>query len=198
MGLSDLVFILLLFIALVIIYYATYNSTITYYIEPTGIDPTFVEQARQILKESNINNRYKLKEVSSSNQADIDIILVARDKLHDSDDVDEFYPGTKKKIWFSYTWQKPKPHIAIDSINWLEGVPESGLSLNNYRKYVIQHEFMHALGYDHQPCNVATALNGICPVLYQATRGPPAGFKAGYQVTEFDYQKRLDDAALPE
>jgi hypothetical protein len=47
------------------------------------------------------------------------------------------------------------------------------------------------LGFDHQPCNNDTAPNGICPVLYQSTRGCPTGFKCGYEVTKFDYNKKI-------
>ena len=50
---------------------------------------------------------------------------------------------------------------------------------------------MHALGYDHQPCNTTTATNGRCPIMYQSTIGCPEGFKCGYNISAADYTKRL-------
>ena len=50
---------------------------------------------------------------------------------------------------------------------------------------------MHALGYDHQKCDSNTAVNGVCPILYQATRGCPDGFKCGYEVLPVDYNDKI-------
>ncbi len=169
------------------------EQNITYYIHTSLSNPEFKQETRGILKNSAINHKYKIKEVNDPNAADIVIELRSRVSLNVDHNKPEYYPGTNKQIRFSFTWQRPKPYIAIDDINWTYGVAESGLSIDEYRKYVIQHEFMHALGYDHQPCNNETASHGRCPVLYQATRGPPKGFKAGYEVTPIDYTKKLDN-----
>lgn len=190
--LSDYFYVILLII--VIAYFVLQNNkTITYYVEPSNIDVNFQNEVIKILSTSKINDYYKIQPAGES--SDITIRLVDRKKLHE-DETSEYYPGTNKKIWFSYTWQHPKPHIGIDSGNWLYGVPESKLSLEEYRKYVIRHEFMHALGYDHQPCNATTSINGTCPVLYQATRGPPTGFNSGTDVIDADFKARIDNAYL--
>ncbi len=189
--LSSLGNIILLIILGIVVYFALKQKVITYYIIPSDTNPEFTKETREILSRSSINDRYKIKEVPSRDQADITIELRSRASLTKEHGKPEYYPGTKKQIRFSFTWQRPKPYIAIDDVNWTYGVNESGLSIPEYRKYVIQHEFMHALGFDHQPCNKNTAPNGVCPVLYQSTRGPPKGFRCGYEVTDVDYTKKL-------
>jgi len=188
--------LLIIILIIVLCIWHKYNQAITYYVEPSELDNQFTHEVINIIRTSNINKKIKLKNVSQQKDADITIRLVHRSKLLNVYGKPEFYPGTNKKIWFSFTWQEPKPHIAIDSENWLKGVEESGLSLHDYRKYVIRHEFMHALGYDHQPCNELTAVNGRCPILYQATRGPPKGFQSGIEINEYDYTKRLPKTYL--
>lgn len=75
--------------------------------------------------------------------------------------------------------------IEIDEGNW-RGDNRSGLSIDEYKQYVILHEFLHAFGYDHQECNESTIhiVNGEkrCPIMYQSTKGPPPGtdFKCGF------------------
>jgi hypothetical protein len=189
--LGELGLLFVLFIAVVLLYLITKRKEITYYIEPSVADSNFTSEVRKILHDSSINNTHIIKEVLDVNIADIHIELTPRDQLNKFYDKDELYPGTNRKIWFSFTTQYPKPRIYIDEINWLYGVTDSKLSLTEYRRYVIQHEFMHALGYDHQVCDNSTAPNGVCPVLYQATRGCPSGFKCGYKVTPYDYNKKI-------
>lgn len=191
--LSDVGNLLLLVLAGIILYFLLRTKEITYYIVPSENNIDFARETREILAHSDINNRYSIKEVSDKKQADITIELRSRASLTNDHSKIEYYPGTNKQIRFSFTWQHPKPYIAIDDINWTYGVEESGLSLHEYRKYVIQHEFLHALGFDHQPCTAETAVNGRCPVLYQATRGPPKGFQAGYEIIPVDYTKKLDN-----
>ncbi len=160
---------------------------------PSATNPEFQSETREIIRNSNMNTKYSIHEVGSRDLADVTIELRSRDSLTADHSKVEYYPGTNKRIRFSFTWQRPKPYVAIDDVNWTYGVDESGLSVKDYRKYVIQHEFMHALGYDHQPCNADTAKNGVCPILFQATRGPPVGFKSGYEVTDIDYTKKLEN-----
>ena len=162
-----------------------------YYIHDSNTNLEFKAETRAILINSRINNKFTIRETDDQKLADISIELRSRSSLTKHHSNLEYYPGTTKPIRFSFTWQYTKPYIAIDDINWTNGVKESGLSLFEYRKYVIQHEFMHALGYDHQPCNTNTAVNGVCPILYQSTRGPPVGFKSGYEVLDIDYTKKI-------
>ncbi len=191
--LSDFGNLLLLILAGIILYFLMKDRCITYFIHPSTSNPEFKGETREILKHSAINNKYKIREVDDIKTADIVIELRSRSSLNAEHDTPEYYPGTNKQIRFSFTWQRPKPYIAIDDVNWTYGVSESGLSIRDYRKYVIQHEFMHALGYDHQPCNIETASQGRCPILFQATRGPPKGFQAGYEVIPIDYTKKLEN-----
>jgi hypothetical protein len=188
--LQDLGYLGILFLAFCIgvVIYLMKQNVIFYAIVGTS---DFVSETKQIIESSNVNNTHNVRYTPDINSADIVIRLVPRKELTKYHSKIEYYPGSQKQIRFSFTWQKPKPHIAIDNINWRDGVPESGLTLSQYRRYVIQHEFMHALGYDHQPCNAETAPGGVCPVLYQSTRGPPAGFKCGHEITEFDYGKKI-------
>ena len=188
---NTIINLLLLLLVGIFLYYVSKFKDITYYIIPSKTNPEFVNETKEILKHSNINNKYSIKNVDNPSNADITIELRSRDSLTADHSKIEYYPGTDKQIRFSFTWQRPKPYIAIDDMNWTYGVQESGLTLSEYRKYVIQHEFMHALGFDHQPCNKRTAKNGQCPILYQATRGPPSGFKSGIEVTDLDYTKKL-------
>lgn len=185
---------LLIFVLFIIVCFIIYNKFfryIYYYIVPSHTNPEFENETENILKTSNINKTHKILRVYNRNSADIVIELRSRSSLDDEHSEKEYYPGTKKQIRFSFTWQHPKPYIAIDDHNWTFGVPESNLSVADYRKYVIRHEFMHALGYDHIPCNTKTAKNGVCPVLYQATRGPPSGFIAGTDVSNEDYSNKI-------
>jgi hypothetical protein len=189
--LDDIALLVVLFVALVLYYLLSKSDLISYYID-TNVSLDFAWEAHNILLASNVNKTHKIGPADSKNQSDIEIYLVPRkDMIKMRTKPDEYYPGTNKKIYFSWTYLKPKPIIYIDEDNWLYGIPESGLSLSDYRKYVIQHEFMHALGYDHQPCNVETAINGVCPIMFQSTRGCPKGFACGKEITPVDYKKLL-------
>ena len=194
--LSDIVKLLFLIIAGALIYLILMPTYITYYIVPSDTNVEFKPETRQILQTSAINKRYNIKEVQDKNQADIVIELRDRSSLDEHHRIPEYYPGTQKQIRFSLTWQAPKPYIAVDKDNWTYGVPESKLSLQEYRNYVIRHEFMHGLGFDHQPCDASTAVNGVCPVLYQATRGAPSEFKCGQDVLNADFTKKIPGAYI--
>jgi hypothetical protein len=167
------------------------NIPLNYYVFKSEHDDQFVNKVQNIINNSEINNR--LNFVNDINKANIvlqlltDIEII---KLKGGYD-EEYYPGTKKKIKFSFTYYKTVPiEIYINYDNW-ESCPESGLSVQEYQQYVILHEMMHALGYDHVECNNKTSTNGICPIMYQSTRGPPNGFKTGNQITSVDYTKLI-------
>jgi ssRNA-specific RNase YbeY (16S rRNA maturation enzyme) len=186
--------LLIIFITVLFIVFSRPRQ-ITWYAENSTIDPNFVSTVRKILSNSLIHENYNIKEASSQEEADVMIYLKSKEFMDKHNDFDEYYPNTNKIIRFSLTYQSPlsKPYIYIDETNWMQGVSESNLSLNEYRQYVIQHEFMHALGYDHIECNEKTAVNGVCPVLYQSTRGCPKGFKCGYSVTKNDYLNKIPE-----
>jgi hypothetical protein len=58
--------------------------------------------------------------------------------------------------------------VMINLRRWLEGSPESQLSLADYRHYVISHEVGHALGHGHLACPGP----GVpAPVMLQQTKG---------------------------
>lgn len=189
---TDVTFLIILLIVVAIVYYTTDKRNYAYFID-NSLDPEFVIESRRILRDSYVNNTHNIKEVFDKESADIEIYLVPREKMIAlrGSKKQEMYPGTNKPIYFSWTYHQDKPIIYIDEVNWRYGVVESGLSVSDYRTYLIQHEFMHALGYDHQECNSLTAPNGVCPIMYQSTRGCPAGFKCGYDITKFDYENRI-------
>lgn len=187
---SSLILACLIIYALIIIKITKISKKyVTYFIRST--DQQFALETRNILKNSKINITHQIKEVTNEADAKVIIELVPRYRMAKHHKKGVYYPNTTKEIWFSFTMRYDIPYIAIDGDNWKYGVSESGLNLNEYRKYVIQHEFMHALGYDHQVCNKQTAPNGVCPLLYQSTRGCPTGFKCGYDVTPYDYLNKL-------
>lgn len=192
---------LLLFIVLIVVIWFIYGSggtdIVSYYING---DRAFCMEVRKILARSGWRKKYKIYETSNPKDAIITINLTNRkdmDRWH----IDPQYYTSGKQIRFSVTLQnkKEKPKIFIDQDNWQNGVPESGLTLEQYREYVINHEFGHGLGYNHQLCVGAEKPqvnskpgNTLCPVMYQMTRGVPDGGKPNYQVIDQDFTKRLD------
>lgn len=58
--------------------------------------------------------------------------------------------------------------VMINLRRWLEGAGPSGLSLADYRTYVVNHEVGHALGHDHVDCPGA---GQVAPIMLQQTLG---------------------------
>ncbi len=57
--------------------------------------------------------------------------------------------------------------VVINESRWVRGASPFEGDLGNYRQYLINHEFGHAIGYaDHQPC---TQNGGLAPVMMQQT-----------------------------
>jgi hypothetical protein len=168
----------------------TLSDIITYAFD--GPDD-FKQEANDILINSPLNKDYSIKLVDKADDPILTIKLTERSELDRYHKTKDLYDDGKI-IRFSITEQSKikKPVIYIDKENWTNGVIESGLSIQDYRKYVITHEFMHGLGFDHQPCDSINNINGVCPVMYQSTRGCPKGFKCGHDITPFDYTKKLE------
>jgi len=198
MEIKDVFMFLLFIVVVLVIWYIDRKMYVaTFYTHPSSLDPIFRQRVRKILLDSKWRNYHNFKEIDDPNRADINIMLKTPDALKDFHKEKQYYPSGKQ-IQFSITTQSriKKPIVYINSQNWLQGVPESKLSLEDYRSYVIEHEFGHALSYHHQPCNKSTAPNGVCPVMYQSTRGCPDGFKCGYQVSPYDQSEKISVAYL--
>lgn len=58
--------------------------------------------------------------------------------------------------------------VMINLLRWVEGAEPSGLSLVDYRRYLISHEVGHALGHEHVGCPGA---GQPAPVMLQQTKG---------------------------
>lgn len=206
---EDILLLLLLVAAVFIIVCAWHPRIITYYVHSSPAHPDFVAQVVRILENSPWKAYHKYQLATTPENATINIWLKPVDFMDRfTRDKPEYYhtlldergqplnsePGNSagRKINFSITvYSNPeRPVVYINEANWI-GCPESGLGLDEYRDYVINHEFGHALGYDHQPCNAKTAPDGVCPVMYQATRGPPVGFLCGSQPRQVDTSARI-------
>jgi hypothetical protein len=157
--------------------------------------PDFQSEVRAILARSGwVNTKdpsavaYKLEEVPADAAAfDISIGLLSREEMERTagSGKKEYYPdGTR--IYFSRTWLREPRVIEIDETNWREGVAQSNLSIADYKDYVINHEMGHALGYDHDKCTAGR----VCPIMYQMTRGLPAGASPSHNVTAADIARQ--------
>lgn len=159
----------------------------------TNLDNTAIKKAKDkrrfIYDCENPNIIYRLV---SSNQ-------IAELRNHRELPLDIF--GNPSKLSFTFYTKNPI-EIYIDASNWINGVSISGLTLQQYRRYVILHETGHALGYGHLPCQAVNRLkhgkdrfnisqskkyDGICPLMYQMSLGVPAKYKASHSVAAIDY-----------
>jgi len=59
-------------------------------------------------------------------------------------------------------------NIYLNSERWFKGAPKSGLSLDNYRQYMISHEMGHILGKEHTKC---PGKGHKAPIMLQQTLG---------------------------
>ncbi len=175
------------------------SNEVTYY---THGDIAFKNEVNSILSKSGWLKKYKITETNDPDGATIVINLTERNDMDIFHTKPQYYPNGKQ-IRFSVTTQSSneKPEIFIDKDNWMNGVPESGLTLSQYREYVINHEFGHGLGYDHQKCAGMNKPEDdkyynsnkqvLCPVMYQMTRGVPSGGIPNYKVTDKDFTERI-------
>jgi hypothetical protein len=174
------------------------KSYYSYFIDSTH--SKFVETTEDILNKSHINKFVDIYRVDNKRKADIIIRLVSREdcielikksKVVSMEDVKD----NKFFSWVEYL--KPKPEVNIDYEKWLNGSEiDYGISLKNYRKTLIQHEFLHALGYAHVNCNVNTKTGNKCPLMF----GPSVTYKKNHihnhEVSEIDFSERLPRATI--
>lgn len=57
--------------------------------------------------------------------------------------------------------------VVLNAWRWVNGADAYGEDLNNYRRYLINHEFGHALGNPHEDC---LEPGGLAPVMMQQTK----------------------------
>ena len=168
------------------------SELVRVFIKPSATNPQFAEQCAAIINKTEFkssNVTYEMVIITDINMATVTLEIGDRATMHADNEEEKDANG--ERIYFSYTYNRHPRQIIFDPVNWSEGVPRSGLTTDLYRDYVVRHEMMHALGYAHQPCNETTAVNGVCPVMYQSTRGPPSGYTCGYEIQPVDYTKRL-------
>lgn len=102
--------------------------------------------------------RWRLQQVGGNDRADFTIYLVT--------------PGTRDVLcrdgFDMYTSCTRDSSVVINVRRWQNAVPDYGAPLSVYRKYVINHETGHWLGYGHQRCPAA---GKAAPVMQQQTLG---------------------------
>ncbi len=59
-------------------------------------------------------------------------------------------------------------NMYLNADRWFNGAPNSKLSLDDYRQYMVSHEIGHILGFDHAEC---PCKNCPAPIMMQQTRG---------------------------
>lgn len=194
--LNKLLFFLILLLVFIILYKSftyykyTQKPIVKYKVHNSIIDFDFKNITESIISGSNWNKKFNLKKENIT--PDINIYLSADKDLEIYHNKKEYH-SDGEPIRFSITTQNKniKPNIYINHKNW-ENESHSGLLKDNYRKYIINHELGHALGYDHMECNEKTVKNNKCPVMYQSTRGCK-NYDCGYYVTDDDFNGLLID-----
>jgi predicted Zn-dependent protease len=170
--------------------------TAKYFIEKDTNIKDWYGTVKNIIKKSGWNNEFQLIEVNNRKDADIVITLAERPSLDKYHTTPIYYDdGREVRLSWTIATGNYKRKILIDKENWLNGVPDSGLSIKDYRTYVINHEFGHGLGFEHQPCD-CQGQKCVCPVMYQMTRGVPEYGVPGYTVTPQDYTGLLQPRSL--
>jgi len=56
----------------------------------------------------------------------------------------------------------------LNAERWFHGAPKSGLTLEDYRQYMVSHEMGHILGHDHESCQCKGCR---APIMMQQTLG---------------------------
>lgn len=154
------------------------KNVVYYYVYESDIDKDFKYIVVNNIKKSNWNKYFNIEYTDNILLADIKIQLVLKSYLKNWD---TNYSTTVQSFYNS-------PNIYINADNWLHGSAKSKLGLWDYRKYIINHEFGHALGYDHLICNEDNNINGYCPIMHQNTNGC-GKYKCSINTQEIDYNK---------
>lgn len=191
--------VLIVFISLFILFilisfiYKKYKfkklSIITYQVIDSTLDKSFKQDVENIIDNSYWNKKIKLVKTDSK---PIITIYLKSDKFMDKyhQNKQEYYEnGEPIRFSITYQNQNTKPVIFINYNNW-NGVPQSNLSISQYKKYIINHEIGHALGYNHIKCDSSTLIDGRCPIMYQSTRGC-GKYPCGYEVKKEDFNSPL-------
>ncbi|MBM7798760.1 hypothetical protein JOE57_001681 [Microlunatus panaciterrae] len=58
--------------------------------------------------------------------------------------------------------------VVLNAARWVRGAPSYGKDVANYRRYLVNHEFGHAIGYEHVNCK---RKGRPAPVMMQQTKG---------------------------
>ena len=174
------------------------QTSYSYYIDSKFSD--FNDEADSILSKSRIHEYVDIFRTYSLENADIIIRLVDREdaielikksKVVGMEDI-------KNNTFFSWVeYTNKQPEVNIDYDKWTLGSEINyGLSLKDYRKTLIQHEFLHALGYAHVNCNNCTKFGNVCPLMF----GPSKTYKSGHihntEVSSVDFTERLLGARI--
>jgi hypothetical protein len=61
-----------------------------------------------------------------------------------------------------------KDRVVLNAMRWVTGAPSYGKDVGNYRRYLVNHEFGHALGFQHVTCRGPGLLAGV---MMQQTKG---------------------------
>jgi Protein of unknown function (DUF3152) len=81
-------------------------------------------------------------------------------------------PGTRDALCGGtsdrYTNCRDGAHVVMNMDRWVNGVPNYGASLDDYRRYAINHETGHRLGDGHELC---PGPGQLAPVMQQQTLG---------------------------
>jgi hypothetical protein len=158
----------------------------------------FVQTTEDTLKKSQINDFIDIYRVNSKREADILIRLVSREEAIELIKKSKIVSIEDNNTFFSWVeYLKAKPEVNIYYEKWMKGSEiDYGISVKKYRETLIQHEFLHALGYAHVKCNVNTKSGNKCPLMF----GPVTTYKKNHiqnhEVTAIDFSQRLPRATI--